>query len=194
MFIRTLGLVLILSVFASLYSEECAECVEVAKGKIPEKFLDLKLKDLPSGISIWDVPEALKALTEKTPNVLWVETRPSIFYNMGTIKNSVLLICDLKGNPIPEADKENEITKDKLIDAMKKINSDISKVTVVFFCQGPKCHRSYDAAIRSVIEYGISASQVVWFREGYPNLEKFIFNNPKLNTKKSLYLSGTNIN
>ncbi len=191
---RAFLLLLISSIFVSVHSSECIECVEVDKGKIPEKFLNEKLKDLPSGIAIWDVQESIKALTEKAPNILWVETRPSIFFNMGTIKNSALLVCDLKGKPLPDSDKENGMTKEKLEAEMKKINSDISKVKAVFFCQGPKCHRSYNAAIRAVKEYGLSANQIIWLRAGYPNIEKKILSTPKLNAKKALYLQGSNIN
>lgn len=194
MILRNAFIMLFVLFSLSVYALECSECVEVDKGKIPEKFLNKQLKDLPSGIAIWDVTESIKALTEKTPNILWVETRPSIFSKMGTIKNSALLVCDLIGKPIPAADKPNEMTKEKLLAEMKKINSDISKVTVVFFCQGPKCHRSYNAAIRAVKEYGLSASKMVWLRAGYPDIEKKILNTPKLNAKRTLYLQGSNIN
>jgi hypothetical protein len=77
---------------------------------------------------------------------------------------------------------------------MKKISPDITEVTVIFFCQGPKCHRSYDAALRSVAEYGMAPSKVVWYRDGYPNLEKHILATPKLKKRISKYLMGDIVN
>jgi hypothetical protein len=169
---------------------ECKECEEVAKGKIPAQFLDPGLKELPSGIAIWDVDEAIAALKDKQAKYLWVDTRPGSFLKIGTTKNAVNLVCDLQGVPIPETDAPNAISKDKLFAAMKKIDPDINSVTVVFFCQGPKCHRSYNAALRSVKEYGLGVDQVVWFRGGYPNLEKHILSNPKLKRRITKYLRG----
>jgi hypothetical protein len=169
---------------------ECKECEEVAKGKIPAQFLDPGLKVLPSGIAIWDVDEAIAALKDKKMKYLWVDTRPGSFLKIGTTKNAVNLVCDLQGVPIPEADAPNAISKDKLSAAMEKIDPDINSVTVVFFCQGPKCHRSYNAALRSVKEYGLGVDQVVWFRGGYPNLEKHILSNAKLKRRITKYLRG----
>lgn len=171
-------------------SPECKECQEVAKGKIPEKFLDPGLKMLPSGIAVWDVDEAIAALKDKKAKYLWVDTRPGSFLDIGTTKNAVNLVCDLQGVPIPQADAPNAITKDKLFAAMKKIDPDMDLVTVIFFCQGPKCHRSYNAALRCVKDYGLGVDQVVWFRGGYPNLEKHILSDPKLKRRITKYLRG----
>ncbi|WP_320045368.1 rhodanese-like domain-containing protein [uncultured Desulfobacter sp.] len=169
---------------------ECKECEEVAKGKIPAHFLEPNLKMLPSGIAIWDVEEAIVALKEKKAKYLWVDTRPGSFLDIGTTRSAVNLVCDLQGEAIPEADAPNAITKDKLLAAMKTIDPDINSVTVIFFCQGPKCHRSYNAALRSVKDYGLGVDQVVWFRGGYPNLEKHILANPKLKRRITKYLRG----
>lgn len=169
---------------------ECKECEEVAKGKIPAQFLDPSLKMLPSGIAVWDVEEAIVALKNKKAKYLWVDTRPGSFLDIGTTKNAVNLVCDLQGVPIPEADAPNAITKDKLLAAMQKIDPETDSVTVIFFCQGPKCHRSYNAALRCVKDYGLGVDQVVWFRGGYPNLEKYILSNPKLKRRITKYLRG----
>ena len=169
---------------------ECKECEEVAKDKIPTQFLDPSLKMLPSGITIWDVEEAIPALKDKKAKYLWVDTRPGSFLDIGTTKNAVNLVCDLQGVPIPEADAPNAITKDKLLEAMQKIDPDVNSVTVIFFCQGPKCHRSYNAALRSLKDYGLGVDQVVWFRDGYPNLEKRILSDSKLKRRITKYLRG----
>ena len=175
-------------------SAGCPECEEVAKGKIPAKFLEKSVKELPSGIAIWDVEEVLPALKDKEAKLLWVDTRPGSFLKIGTVKPAVNLVCDLKGLPVADADKDKAISADKLKTEMKKIDPDIKNVKVVFFCQGPKCHRSYNAALRSVREYGLDASQVIWFRDGYPNLEKSIVSEPKLKKRISRYLRGDVVN
>lgn len=184
------GFMLFLWTGLTLAAPECKECEEVAKGKIPAKFLDPSLKTLPSGIAIWDVEEALPALKDKKGKYLWVDTRPGSFLEIGTTKNAVNLVCDLQGIPIPEADTPNAISKEKLFDAMKAVDPDINAVKAIFFCQGPKCHRSYNAALRCVKDYGLGVDQVVWFRGGYPNLEKYILSDPKLKRRVKKYLRG----
>lgn len=169
---------------------ECKECEEVAKGNIPEQFLDPGLKMLPSGIAVWDVEEAIAALKDQDGKYLWVDTRPGSFLEIGTTKDAVNLVCELQGLPIPDADAPNAISKEKLFAAMKTIDPDINSVTVIFFCQGPECHRSYNAALRCVKDYGLGVDQVVWFRGGYPNLEKHILSDPKLKRRITKYLRG----
>jgi hypothetical protein len=164
--------------------------VEVAKGKIPAQFLEKSIKKLPSGVVIWDVEEVISVLKDKKTNILWVDTRPASFLKIGTIKNAIQLYCDMKGNPIPDTEKDAALTGELLKENMKKIDPDTSKVKVVFFCQGPKCHRSYNAAIRTVSEFGLDASQVIWFRDGYPTLEKHILDDAKLKKRMARYLRG----
>ncbi|MDX2447781.1 MAG: hypothetical protein QNK29_11375 [Desulfobacterales bacterium] len=171
--------------FCQTVFAECKECVEVAKGKIPAQFIDKSVKALPSGIIIWDIDEAIKTLKKKTNTILWVDTRPKSFFDMGSVKNAELLVCDMKGIPIDEDALGPAISKKRLETAIKKIHPDMAAVTLVFFCQGPKCHRSYDAAIRAVLEYGYPADKVVWFRAGYPLLETHIMGNPKLKKRIS---------
>lgn len=170
-----------------LYAE-CKECVEVGKGKIPTEYLAKSVKELPSGIKIYDVPEAKANLN--TPNMLWVDTRPQSFFNSGTLKKSVLLVYDKKGKAVAANDAKFELTEPSLLDAMAKVNSDVSQVTVVFFCQGPKCHRSYNAALRAVSDYKISSDKVVWFRAGYPAMIDHYQNNPKLKRKIPMVFKG----
>ena len=184
------GLMLVFWTGLIFATTECKECEEVAKGKIPVQFLDPSLKMLPPGIAVWDVEEAIPALKDKHAKYLWVDTRPGSFIEIGTTKNAVNLVCDLLGIAIPEADAPNAITKEKLFAAMKTIDPDINSVTVIFFCQGPRCHRSYNAALRCIKNYGLSVDQVVWFRGGYPNLEKHILSDPKLKRRMTKYLRG----
>ena len=184
------GLMLVFWTGLIFATTECKECEEVAKGKIPVQFLDPSLKMLPPGIAVWDVEEAIPALKDKQAKYLWVDTRPGSFIEIGTTKNAVNLVCDLLGIAIPEADAPNAITKEKLFAAMKTIDPDINSVTVIFFCQGPRCHRSYNAALRCIKNYGLSVDQVVWFRGGYPNLEKHILSDPKLKRRMTKYLRG----
>jgi len=178
-------------VFSGIASAlDCPECKEVAKGNIPKAHLAKTLKALPSGIRIWDNEEAINALKDSNTKILWVDTRPMSFMKVGTLKSAVNLVCDLKGIPITGPDAANAITKDRLIKEMKVIDPNIQNVTVAFFCQGPECHRSYNAALRCVTDYGLSPSKVIWFRDGYPNLEKYILENPKLKKKINRYLRG----
>ncbi|MCK5311768.1 MAG: hypothetical protein KAJ62_06645 [Desulfobacteraceae bacterium] len=193
-FVTALIFVFVLFFFAQSSFAACLECEEVAKGKIPAKFLAKSVKELPSGIAIWDNEEAMPALKDKNGKYLWVDTRPGSFLKIGTIKSAVHIVCDLKGKAIPDSDKANALSKERLIAEIKKIDANINSVTIIFFCQGPKCHRSYNAALRSVSEYGMDFTKIVWYRDGYPNLEKYILNTPKLKRKISKYLRGDVIN
>ncbi|MGA1823636.1 MAG: hypothetical protein ACMUIP_03155 [bacterium] len=190
-----IGLTIAFSLFlySSLFSE-CKECIEVAKGNIPAKFLYPSLKELPSGIAIWDLEEAIQALKDEKGKYLWVDTRPGSFVKAGTVKNATHLVCDLKGTPIPEDQHGPAFSQERLEAAIKQVDGDLNAVRVLFFCQGPECHRSYNAALRSVSEFGMDPSQIVWFRAGYPNLEKHILDNPKLKRKIAHYLHGAILN
>jgi len=172
----------------SLFAGQCAECIEVAKGKIPSTYLSKSTKILPSGITIFDETEAMANL--ETPNILWVDTRPTSFFKAGTLKNSILLVYDQNEKPVAAVDAANALNEVRLMSAIKKVNADISKVKVAFFCQGPECHRSYNAALRAVSEYGLSAKNVIWFRAGYPDLLAHYQNDPKLKRKIPLVFKG----
>ena len=88
-------------------------------------------------------------------------------------------------------DKSSSMNEERLLSSMGEINSDISKVKVAFYCQGPKCHRSYNAALEAVSEYGLNPEQIIWFRAGYPNLLKKFQSSAKLRRKISLIFKGS---
>ncbi len=192
--IHALSLIAAFFFISTSAEAECPECMEVAKGKIPAKYLDPSLKNHPSGLVIWDVDESMKALKDKNGKYLWVDTRPGSFLKIGTVKDAVHLVCDQKGTMVPEDKHGPELTRERLMSAIQKIDPSTDSVTLVFFCQGPKCHRSYDAALRAITEYGLNPDNVVWFRAGYPNLEKHITTNPKLKRRINRYLQGDILN
>ena len=160
---------------------------EVEKGKIPAAHMDTSLKMLPWGVAAWDVDEAVAGLRNKKAKILWVDTRPSSFFDQGTVRDAVLLVYDQSGKSYP--DDEPVCTKESLAEAMAAAGAD----QVVFFCQGPKCHRSYNAAYIAVSEWGLSADQVIWFRAGYPNLFKAVGAEPKLKRKAARYLCDNGV-
>ena len=167
----------------------CDEC-EVAAGDIPAKFLDVKVKELPLGIEIWDIPEMVKALENVDGTILFVDNRPVKAFETATVKPAVSLVVTQKGVPVPAADEPNEMTRERLVQAMKDLNNDTAKVRVVFICLGPKCHRAYNAALRCVIDYKMDPSQIIWFRAGFPSLLKHIQDTPRLSKKIGDLLKG----
>lgn len=156
---------------------------EVPKGKIPAAHLDSGLKELPWSVAAWDVADAVPAFKSKDHKILWVDTRPSSFFKQGTIRDAALLVYNQAGSDYPEG--EPVCTKETLQEAMTAAGADM----VVFFCQGPKCHRSYNAAYVAVKDWGLDPSSVVWFRGGYPNLFKAVGESPKLKRKAKRYIS-----
>ncbi len=160
---------------------------EVPKGKIPTAHLETSLKELPWQIAAWDVEEAVKAFKAKGSKILWVDTRPSSFFKQGTIRDAVLLVYNQAGSDYP--DGEPVCTKESLRAAMAAAEANL----VVFFCQGPKCHRSYNAAYVAVKDWGFDPAKVVWFRGGYPNLFKAVGESPKLKRKAKRYLSDEGV-
>ncbi len=156
---------------------------EVDKGKIPTDQLALSFKKLAWGSPVWDVDEALSAL-KKGKNIVWVDTRPESFFQKGTIRNACLLIYNKKGMA------ENTLTPESLEKAISAAGFTKDTTTVVFFCQGPKCHRSYNAAYTAVTDWGYNPDNIVWMRAGYPLLLKEIKENPKLKRKAKKYLSA----
>lgn len=155
---------------------------EVGKGQIPNDHLAASMKTLPWGVQVWDVDEAVKAMNSQA-KILWVDTRPTSFFKQGTVKEAVLLVYNQTGAEYP--DGEPVCTKESLSKAMAAAEADM----VVFFCQGPKCHRSYNAAYVAVQEWGLDPANVVWFRAGYPDLFKAVGDNAKLKRKAPKYLS-----
>lgn len=155
---------------------------EVEKGAIPENQLATSYKTLDWGVAIWDVDEAVSQLKSKEPT-LWVDTRPESFFNKGTVRDAVLLSYDKKGN------EDNGMTSDTLDKALKDAGLSKDNAKIVMFCQGPKCHRSYNATFVAVTEWGYQPENVVWFRAGYPLLLKAVQANQKLARKAKRYLS-----
>ena len=160
---------------------------EVGKGQIPADHLPTTMKALPWGVPAWDVDEAVAGLKDKESKILWVDTRPSSFFKQGTVRDAALLVYDQTGATYP--DGEPVCTQETLAAAMAAQGADM----VVFFCQGPKCHRSYNAAYVAVTEWGLDPAKVVWFRAGYPNLFKAVGETPKLKRKAARYLCDNGV-
>jgi hypothetical protein len=159
---------------------------EVDKGKIPTEQLDKSYTTLDWGVPIWDVDQAIPQL-KKGENILWVDTRPDSFYKKGTVRDAVLLIYNKKGMD------ENTLTPESLEKALADKDIAKEKATIVFFCQGPKCHRSYNASFAAVTEWGYKPEQIIWFRAGYPFLFKEVQVNAKLKRKAKRYISDAGV-
>ena len=155
---------------------------EVGKGKIPESQLEKTYNQLGWGAKIWDVDEAIASKKSKE-KVLWVDTRPTSFFSKGPVRDAVSLIYNKKGK------EENILTADSLAGSIKAAGMEKDEAKVIFFCQGPKCHRSYNASFTAVTEWGYPAGNIVWFREGYPYLFKAIKEDAKLKRKAKKYIS-----
>lgn len=183
------GILLIISVLctaANGYAQQKIE--EVNKGAILPVYLETSLKTLPNGIKIWDEEEALKMLDNPKSKVLWVDTRPKSMYDGGTVKGAILLAYN-KNEQIDEGLKNETslLTKESLQAAINKSGAEV----VAIFCQGPACHRSYNAALRAVYAWGFDVNKIVWFRAGYPNLLKKVQEDPKLTRKMNRYFQGS---
>ncbi len=185
-----LGVMALCLVWVGICSAQAA-FQEVDKGGIPEQFLDVNLKQHPLGFKIWDEKEAVSNLQEKGEKLLWVDTRLLHLYTGGTVKNAILLTYD-KNETLPEAERGETriLTKESLETEMKKIDADLNNVIIVFFCQGPKCHRSYNAALRAIQQWGFKLEQVIWFRSGFPGLFSYVKENPELERKMNKFLQG----
>lgn len=159
---------------------------EVDKGKIPPDQLAATFKTLPWGAPIWDVPEAVSHLAPGN-KVLWVDTRPESFFSQGTVKGAVLLVYDKKGAAT------NTLTAESLAKALADAGLAKESATIAFFCQGPECHRSYNASFVAVTEWGYKPEQAIWFRAGYPHLLQDVKNDAKLKRKANQYLSDAGV-
>ena len=158
---------------------------EVGKGKIPENQLASSFKTLPWGVDIWDTAEIVSVIKAKE-KVLFVDTRPASFFSKGAIRGSVNLDYNIKG-------KDGTLTEETLLAAVEKAGMTKDDCKVVFFCQGPKCHRSYNATFVAVTEWGYKADNIIWNREGYPYLFKEVKANPKLKRKAKKYISDSGL-
>jgi rhodanese-related sulfurtransferase len=183
MFTRKFSIVsaILFSVIALCSSVYAAE---VNKGGIPTEHLNKSCKALPWGVVVWDVPEVIPALKAKE-EILWVDTRPESFFQKGTVRGAVLLPYNKTG------ENGNVMTKETLDAAIKSGGFSRDSVKLVFFCQGPKCHRSYNAAYVAVTQWDFDAKNVIWFRDGYPILFDEVKSNPKLKRKAKRYISDS---
>lgn len=165
-----------------LSSGHLVQANEVDKGGIPATELESSFKKLAWGSPVWDNAEMLQAYNDDA-KMLLIDTRPESFFQKGTLRNAILLAfdkSDTAGNGLTEASLTEAITKAGMTKETAKI---------VMFCQGPKCHRSYNAAFIAVSKWGYSADNVIWYRDGYPNLVKEIQGDAKLKRKANKYLS-----
>jgi rhodanese-related sulfurtransferase len=170
-----------------LFSIQIASAADVKKGEIPEDQLAPTYRTLPWGSIIWEVNDAVTAL-KKGENFLWVDNRPESFFKKGTVSGAVLLVYHNIANP------ENTLTEESLEKAI--IDAGLSKesANIVFFCQGPQCHMSYNATQVAINDWGYSPEKIIWFRGGYPDLLKEVKNDPKLKRKAKKYLSEAGVN
>jgi len=177
-------LALVFLLFGTLLS---AKTPEVNKDEIPDQFLSAPAgSKLPNGVQIWDVSQAMKAL--QTPHAyLWIDTRPTSLFHDGTLKPAIHLAYHKNEQPMTGADGPM-LTKEKLQALIG------GKSKVVFFCQGPKCHRSFNAALRAVDVWGIPASKVVWFRAGFPPTYKYIMSQPAYKKRAAHFIKGKILN
>ena len=159
---------------------------EVNKGEIPAEHLDESCKKLPWGVAVWDIPEAVAHL-KSAGKILWVDTRPESFFDKGTVRDAILLTYDKSGEP------GNKLTRESLESALSATGLSKTDATIVFFCQGPKCHRSYNATYVAATQWGFPPEKIVWFRSGYPLLLKDVRSNPKMKRKAKQYISDTGI-
>jgi hypothetical protein len=155
---------------------------EVDKGQISAEHLADSCKLLPWGCPVWDTQEALASMNSGV-KALWIDTRPESFFKQGSVRNSLNLVFD-KSTAGP-----NGLTKEKLQAAIQAAGLSEDSARIIFFCQGPECHRSYNASYVAVKEWGFKSENVVWFRAGYPLLLKEIQGDPKLKRRAVSYLT-----
>ena len=184
--IRRLFFLFALILCCAVFWTQPAGAGEVSKGQIPQEHLASSFKQLPWGVAIWDVPEAIEHLKKDT-SVLWVDTRPESFFNQGTVSNAVLLVYGKKGNTT------NTLTPESLAKALADKGLSKDTATIAFFCQGPACHRSYNATYMAVTEWGYSPEKITWFRAGYPHLLQEVKSNAKLKRRAKRYLSDAGV-
>lgn len=156
---------------------------EVGKGKIPADQLKKTFKTLPWGVAIWDVDDAITALKSKG-SMVWIDTRPESLFNKGSVAGAELEPYNRSG------EKGNDLTKDSLAAILSKKGLSKDTAKIIFFCQGPKCHRSYNATYVAVSSWGYAPENIVWFRAGYPFLFKAVKKDPKLKRKAKRYLNS----
>ena len=177
---------LLFALLFTLFLASPALCQEVNKGEIPAAHLDQSLKSLPWGAQIWDLDEALAKLG-KDDSCIWIDTRPESFFKKGSLKDAILLPYNKTGG------QGNVLSADSLAAAISAAGKSKQDTTVVFFCQGPKCHRSYNASYVAASEWGYDPAKIVWYRDGYPATQKKIASDAKLKRKAKRYLTAAGV-
>lgn len=160
--------------------------MEVEKGKIAADQLLPSFKKLAWGCPIWDEPEAIAAL-QQDEKVLWVDTRPESFFKAGTVRNAVLLPYNKQGQ------EGNTLTAETLKAALAEKGLDQDSTKISFFCQGPECHRSYNASYTAVTAWGYKPENIIWFRAGYPLIFKAVKEDAKMGRKAKKFLSDEGV-
>ncbi len=173
-------------IISLLFLIHSAVAQEVDKGKIPKDQLTSSFTTLSWGCPIWDVDQAV-AYIKKGNKALWIDTKPESFFKAGTVKDAILLPYNKTGK------KGNIMTQDTLAAAPKDKGLEKDQAEIIMFCQGPECHRSYNATYIAVSQWGYNPEKIVWFRAGYPHLLKEVKNNPKLKRKAKKYLSDAGL-
>jgi len=176
----TFGCALLVSAATTSFAQE------VNKGEIPAAQLDASYKKLDWGVAIWDAKEAMEAM-DAGEKVLWVDTRPASFFGKGTVRGAVDLPFDKTGAA------DNALTADSLAAAITAAGLDKGSAKIILFCQGPTCHRSYNASFVAVKDWGYKAEQIVWFRAGYPDMLQAIKADDKLKRKAKKYISDEGV-
>lgn len=184
--IKTSSCILFSLLFVLMCMASMGQANEVAKGEIPGEHLSKSLKKLPWGAPIWDVKEAVSQLKSEE-KVLWIDTRPESFFTKGTVRDAILLPYNISGK------KGNDMTEETLATAISAAGLDKDTAKIIFFCQGPKCHRSYNASYIAITQWGYNPNNIVWFRAGYPHLMKEVQNNPKIKRKANKYISDAGV-
>lgn len=155
---------------------------EVNKGEIPAEHLAKSCKNLPWGVAVWDLDEAIPVMNNGE-KILWIDTRPGSFYDKGTVRGAICKLYDKSGVA------DNDLSAKTLEEAVQKAGFTKENAKIAFFCQGPECHRSYNAAFMAVTQWGFSPKNIIWFRDGYPELFKQVKASAGLKRKAKTYLS-----
>lgn len=182
----TLGLSLAFGCAMLLSTATTGFAKEVGKGEIPAAQLESSYKKLDWGAPIWDVQEAIASL-DAGEKALWVDTRPASFFGKGSVRGAVDLPFDKTGAA------DNTLTAESLAAALEKAGLAKGSGKVIFFCQGPTCHRSYNASFVAIKEWGYAPEQIIWFRAGYPDLLQAIKTDDKLKRKAKKYISDEGV-
>jgi hypothetical protein len=159
-----------------------ASAKEVKKGEIPADHLAKSCKTLPWGVTVWDLDEAIPVMNNGE-KVLWIDTRPPSFYEKGTVRGALVMEYNKGG------EEGNHLNPKMLEEAIQKAGLTKETAKIAFFCQGPECHRSYNAAFVAVTQWGYSPKNIIWFRDGYPELFKGVKASAGLKRKAKTYLS-----